>query len=225
MARIAEPRQAEQYRFSDLNLAVGASGTFRTVSSWGARRGPRPACRDPSRAGAARRRPRQAERGRSSPRRGRPSSPNRRLPAPRPLLPQDGMRVCGRTRSDSLLTGCVPVKLHSLITALDNQGTEAETGRLGVLRLMYPRKLHPSTQRTVGALGCAGRRWRDYRGDCTVWAKTITTQTPYLDSPSDNRSPECRSLSTRRGILGDEPTFARITLIMDPCNLQEKTNR
>jgi hypothetical protein len=32
-------------------------------------------------------------------------------------------------------------------------------------------------------------------------------------------------LSTRRGILGDEPTFARITLIMDPCNLQEKTNR
>jgi hypothetical protein len=61
--------------------------------------------------------------------------------------------------------------------------------------------------------------------DRTVRAKAITTQTPYLDSCSDRRSPKCRSLSTRRGILGDEPTFASITLIMDPCNLQEETNR
>jgi hypothetical protein len=35
----------------------------------------------------------------------------------------------------------------------------------------------------------------------------------------------CRYPSTRRGILGDEPTFASITLTVDLCNLQEQTNR
>jgi len=45
------------------------------------------------------------------------------------------------------------------------------------------------TQRTVGALGCAGRRWRGYCGDRTVGAKAVATQTPYLGSPSDRRSP------------------------------------
>src|SRR5215218_8451758 len=38
------------------------------------------------------------------------------------------------------------VKLHSWISALGQQGTEAEPGRLGVLRLTYPlaRHLHPA---------------------------------------------------------------------------------
>jgi hypothetical protein len=48
------------------------------------------------------------------------------------------------------------VKLHSWITALGQQGTEAEPGRLGDLRLMYPRcasRAHRSAHPRLHAAG------------------------------------------------------------------------
>ena len=48
---LPRPERAESYRFGGLpNHAAGSSGTFRAVSHRVARRGPRPACRDPGRA-------------------------------------------------------------------------------------------------------------------------------------------------------------------------------
>lgn len=67
-------------------------------------------------------------------------------------------------------------------------------------------------------------------GPCVISSSTHrypkpSGSTPCLGSPSDRMAPGCRSPSTRRGILGDEPTFASITLTVDPCDLQEQTIR
>jgi hypothetical protein len=92
--------------------------------------------------------------------------------------------------------------------------------------------LHASSTTPPGDLTCrkASRGAREALaevvGPCG-WSQggPYANALPSQSESSPYRAPGCRSLSARRAILGDALTFASITLIMDPCNSREKTNR